>query len=110
MKDQYVAERARGAYIATVSQPQAAFSLSFTAQTTQPTTDDAKFLNKCLDQQRNDKGLTFIKLDLQTLQVIGFTDSSFANNWDHSSQIGYVITLADAHNNTNIIHWQSVKC
>src|SRR5438045_1154864 len=37
-------------------------------------------------------------------------DSSFANNQDHSSQISYVITLADAHNNANIIHWQSVKC
>src|SRR5438045_6778171 len=37
-------------------------------------------------------------------------DSSFANNQDHSSQIGYIITLADAHNNANIIHWQSVKC
>ena len=109
-KNQYVAERARGAYIATVSQPQAAFALSFAAQTTQPTTNDAKFLNKYLDQQRNNNGLTFVKLDLQTLRVIAFTDSSFANNRDHSSQIGYVIVLADADNNANIVHWQSIKC
>ena len=109
-KNQYVAERARGAYIATVSQPQAAFALSFAAQTTQPTTNDAKFLNKYLDQQRNNNGLTFVKLDLQTLRVIAFTDLSFANNQDYLSQIGYVIVLADADNNANIVHWQSIKC
>ena len=66
--------------------------------------------NKYLDQQRNNNGLTFVKLDLQTLRVIAFTDSSFANNRDHSSQIGYVIVLADADNNANIVHWQSIKC
>ena len=38
------------------------------------------------------------------------TDSSFANNKDLSSQIGYVIVLADDQNNANIIHWQSIKC
>lgn len=35
-KDQYVAQRARGAYIATISQPEAAFDLSFAAQVSQP--------------------------------------------------------------------------
>ena len=33
-KDQYISQRARGAYIATVCQPEAAFDLSFAAQTT----------------------------------------------------------------------------
>jgi hypothetical protein len=37
-------------------------------------------------------------------------DSSFANNKDHSSQIGYVIALADSSNNCNLLHWSSVKC
>lgn len=39
-----------------------------------------------------------------------FTDASFANNQDLSSQIGYVIALADDNNNANIIHWSSLKC
>ena len=55
-------------------------------------------------------GLTFVQLDVTTLRIVAFTDSSFANNKDLSSQIGYVIVLADAQNNANIIHWQSVKC
>jgi hypothetical protein len=39
-----------------------------------------------------------------------FTDSSFANNHDFTSQIGFVIVLADKHNKANIIHWSSIKC
>ena len=39
-----------------------------------------------------------------------FTNSSFVNNKDLSSQIGYVIVLADAQNNANIIYWQLIKC
>ena len=35
-KEDYVSQRARGAYIATISQPQAAFNLSFAAQVTDP--------------------------------------------------------------------------
>jgi hypothetical protein len=35
---------------------------------------------------------------------------SFANNADYSSQIGYVIALADDEDNANIIHWSSTKC
>lgn len=55
-------------------------------------------------------GLTFVKLDVTTLRIVAFTNSSFANNKNLSSQIGYVIALADAQNNANIIHWQSIKC
>ena len=39
-----------------------------------------------------------------------FTNSSFVNNKDLSSQIEYVIVLTDAQDNANIIHWQSIKC
>lgn len=39
-----------------------------------------------------------------------FTDASFANNQDLSSQIGYVIVLADTTNKANIIHCSSIKC
>ncbi|TAQ90470.1 hypothetical protein B7494_g1202 [Chlorociboria aeruginascens] len=80
-KDQYVAQRAKGAYIATVCQPKAAFNLSFAAQ-----------------------------LDRSILQLIAFTDASFANNKDLFSQIGYVIVLADGESKCNIIHWSSIKC
>ena len=39
-----------------------------------------------------------------------FTDASFANNKDLSSQIGYVLALADDTGSANILHWSSTKC
>jgi hypothetical protein len=111
-KEQYVAQRALGAYIASVCQPEAAFDLSFAAQSTNPTKDDIKALNKRLEWQYDNasRGLRFVPLDTKTLRLVTFTDASFANNKDLSSQIGFVIVLADAANNANIVHWSSIKC
>jgi hypothetical protein len=47
-KEQYIAQRARGAYVASVCQPEASFDLSFAAQVINPTEEDAKTLNKRL--------------------------------------------------------------
>jgi hypothetical protein len=51
MKAQYVALRARGAYIAMVCQPEATFDLSTAAQVTNPRDEDIKKLNKRLTWQ-----------------------------------------------------------
>jgi hypothetical protein len=111
-KDQYIAQRARGAYIATVCQPEAAFDLSFAAQVTNPEEENIKLLNKRIQGQidNSTRGLTFVPLDLKSLSLLIFIDASFANNKDLSSQIGFVIVLADGNNNANIIHWSSIKC
>ena len=45
-KDQYIAQRARVAYIATMCQPEAALNLLFAAQIVNPKEKDAKALNK----------------------------------------------------------------
>jgi hypothetical protein len=110
-KDQYIAQRARGAYIASVCQPEASFDLSFAAQVINPTEDDTKSLNKRLSWQikNSNRGLKFVKLDVDALRLLVFTDASFANNKDLSSQIGYVLVLADT-TKANIVHWSSVKC
>ena len=111
-KDQYVAQRARGAYIASICQSEASYDLSHAAQSIDFSEDDIASLNKRLQWQldNHSKGLKYVKLDLSTLQLVVFTDSFFANNRDLSSQIGYVICLADAAFNANIIHWSSIKC
>ena len=108
---EYVAQRARGAYVASVSQPEAAFDLSYAAQTKDPQDEDVRRLNKCLKwQSENEKrGISFVRLDLGKLRIVVFTNSSFANNKDMSSQIGYVIVLSDD-TSANIIHWSSTKC
>lgn len=43
--------------------------------------------------------LVVSKLELSTVKVVGFYDSSFANNRDLSTQLGYVILLCDAAGN-----------
>lgn len=110
-KEQYLAQRARGAYIASVCQPEASFHLFQAAQTAEFSPHDIAMLNKRLQWQITNKsqGLRYIKLDQDTLQLVVFTDSSFTNNKDLSSQIGYVICLADATNKANIIHWSLIK-
>jgi hypothetical protein len=111
-KEQYIAQRARGAYIASVCQPEASFDLSFAAQTINPEENDFKALNKRLQWQIDNptRGLKFVQLDKTSLKLLVFTDASFANNKDLSSQIGYVIVMADSNNQANIIHWSSIKC
>jgi hypothetical protein len=112
LKDQYVAQRARGAYVATVCQPEAAFDLSFAAQVTDPQKENINYLNKRIQWQIDNplRGLTFTPLDLESLSLVVFTDASFANNRDLSSQIGFVIVLTDRNQSANIVHWSSIKC
>jgi hypothetical protein len=47
-----------------------------------------------------------VKLDKESLRLIVFTDASFAGNQDLSSQIGYVLVLADGSGRANTIHWR----
>ncbi|KAI0991645.1 hypothetical protein K3495_g16542 [Podosphaera aphanis] len=63
-KHEYVSQRARGSYIASVCQPQVAFGLSHAAQITNPTSIDVTRLNKSLNWQLQNpsKGLNFVKL------------------------------------------------
>ena len=68
-KDQYIAQRAGGAYIASVCQPEASFDLSYAAQVINLGEDDAKALNERLDCQIKNpsRSLKFVKLDINTL-------------------------------------------
>ena len=102
--DQYVAQRARGAYIASVCQPEAAYDLSVAAQAVEPTEKDVSALNKRLQWQIENaaRGLRFVQLAKESLQLLVFTDASFANNKDLSSQIGYVLVMADANTDVQI--------
>jgi len=118
----YIEQRARGAYIATICQPEATFDLSTAAQTQNPAEKEVKELNKRLEWQKNnrERGIHYVAIDLETTKVFTFVDASFANNKDLSSQIGYVLVLANEREvgtdkkeillRGNIIHWSSTKC
>jgi hypothetical protein len=61
------------------------------------TEDDIHALNKHLKWQLKnlDRGIKYIALDLDHLKLFVFVNGSFANNKDFSSQIGYVMILAN---------------
>jgi hypothetical protein len=117
-KHEYMEQRARGAYIATICQPEAAFDLSVAAQHQNPTESEATALNKRLDWQikHMERGIRYIALDLATVKLFVFVDGSFANNKDFSSQIGYEIIVANEITGDevfeikgNLIHYSSTK-
>jgi hypothetical protein len=107
-KKQYVTQRARDAYLTSICQSEASFDLSHAAQFIESTfsSDDIISLNKRLQWQiiNQIRDLRYVKLNQSSLQLVVFTDSSFANNRDFSSQIDYVICLSDSINKTNILH------
>jgi hypothetical protein len=95
-----------------ICQPEASFNLSYAAQVINPNKKDTKLLNKRIQWQIENsiRGLSFVKLNIETLQLLIFTDSSFANNKDLLLQIGYILVLADLLNKANIVYWSLVKC
>ncbi len=112
IKEQYIAQQAQGIYITMVCQPEAMFDLSTTTQAVEPTKIDIKALNKCLLQQiqNGTREIQFVQLDQQTLQLLVFTDTSFINNNNLSSQIGFVIALTNTTGQANLLHQSLIKC
>jgi hypothetical protein len=121
----YIEQRARGAYIASICQPEAAFDLSTAAQHKEPDEKQCVKLNKRLQWQINNlqRGLSYVPIELSTAKLIVFVNGSFANNNDLSSQLGFIIMLVNERQGSNensnspsftiegnIIHWSSTKC
>jgi hypothetical protein len=108
--ERFVAERARAAYVASMCRPDIAFCIAAASQVTEPTLADVTALNAVLRKLKEtaEKGLDFVPLNLERLHLAVFVDASFANNRDLTSQLGFVITLADG-DHDNIVHWGSVK-
>lgn len=115
----FLVQRARGAYIATICQPEVAYDLSVAAQYQNPTNEEILSLNKRLlwQMENLNRGIKFVPVQLTHAKLFVFVDESFANNKDLSSQIEFVIVLANESMKNdefslydNLIHWTSVKC
>ncbi|KAK2002143.1 hypothetical protein LX36DRAFT_652637, partial [Colletotrichum falcatum] len=129
-KQRYVEQRARGAYIASICQPEAYFDYSVAAQHQSPKKGEIKELNRRIMWQIKNlnRGLQFQPLDLTTAKLYVFVNRSFANNSDLTSQLGFIVILANKQNNdnkpteqtpsdtrsftinSNIVHFSSTKC
>ena len=70
-----------------------------------------RLLNRTIKnlQSTSTQGLIYQKLDCESLHLKVYSDSSFANNEDLSSQLGYIVLLCDKSNKCNILHFSSHK-
>lgn len=72
--------------------------------------DCVKRLNRTIRYARNNEvNINFPKLNLQSLRIIGYSDASFANNNDFTSQLGYIVFIADKHDNAIPLIFKSYK-
>lgn len=60
-------------------------------------------------RQTADLCLQFPKLDSESLRIAVYTDAGHCNAADGSSQLGYLVLLADKRNRCSIIHYSSKK-
>lgn len=106
----FISQRALGAYIASLSRPDLTAGFAILAQRKNPSKEDAVTLNKLIKKaKQNPVEFNFSKLDINSFRLAVFTDASFAKNQDLSSQLGYIIVLADDHGNANLLHYSSFK-
>ncbi len=63
---------------------------------------------KCV-RDRPDLALLQQKLDKDSLFLRVYTDSSFANNEDLSTQLAYLVLLGDKHDRCNVLHYSCHK-
>lgn len=75
------------------------------------TTDHTKLLNKIIRaaQSNPNRGLTQHPLDKNTLRLVVYSDSSFANLIDQGTQLGYFILLTHDSWKVNWLHYASYK-
>ena len=111
-KKQYVTQRVRDVYMTSICQFETSFDFFHVAQVIDINDNDVIIFNKRLQWQINNKtkNLKFVKLNKNTLQFVVFTNLSFVNNKNFSSQIKFVICLIDSINKINFLHWSSIKC
>lgn len=70
-----------------------------------------KIINDTIKRLKDtyDSTLKFPKLDNKSLQLRVYSDASYSNNEDKSSQLGYIIFLMDKHNRCQPLFWSSHK-
>lgn len=94
------------------TRPDICFNVSTSAQVTEERfrSDHIKKMNTVVRHlRRYPLKLTFQPMGTTTLHIRAYSDSSFANNEDLSSQLGFIIFICDEARNCNILHYASYK-
>lgn len=95
------------------TRPDISFAASRLAQVTSTSFDPGtiKLCNKVIKHLKAhpELALRYPKLDKKTLRILAYSDASLHNNGDSTSQLGYIILLADSTGNCCVISFRSFK-
>lgn len=111
--ESFMSHRGQAAYVSTCTRPDITCAINQLSQikATEATEEDFKKLDNIFKKAKNENlKLKYGNVDLQSAEIHVFTDASFANNKDLSSQLGYVILIVDETGNCSILSWSSTKC
>lgn len=110
-KEQFVAERAQGAYNAADCQRDCTYDFSKFSQATEPNAKDAKERNKAtkISKEENPQGFWFVPPDVSNTGTAVFIDVGFATYKDITTKLGYWIILIDGGGHRNIVRYASIK-
>lgn len=86
-KEEFVAERVSGSCVSAVFCPESSFGFCAASKITAPEVKYVKYINKVIYycMKDNDRGLKFVKLDMDSLAMDIFVDAGFAPNRDMPS-------------------------
>ena len=97
------------------SRPDLLFEVSQLTQVTEDAFDESSIAiikqtnNVVKMAHRDEVTLKFPQLDINTLRIIGISDASFANNKDLTSQLGFLVFLADGNDRVIPLIFKSYK-
>lgn len=99
-------------WMANCTRPDVAFESAVLSQITEDAIQPSHYLmlsSAIRNCKRNKLSLKCPHINMDTAKICGFSDASFANAADLSSQLGMVIILCDDQNNAGIAHYCSWK-
>ena len=110
--EEFISKRDALAWLS-MTKPETCASANILSQIT-PTTFNSTHiqqLNKLTKHvhKYSKRGITHHPLDMDSVRMITFSDSSFANNSDKKTQLGYIVLLTDKTGKSNILHYASYK-
>lgn len=96
-------------WLACMSRPDISFDVSvISSNITSATVNDIIHANKIINRvQKLDCKLVFPSLDLKSMEICSYSDSSYNNLKDGGSQGGHVVFLKDKYSKCCILEWKS---
>lgn len=106
-KEEFVAQRARGSYIAAVARSYLTFGVFVASQILIPDFGAVRDLNEHIKNAKNNsnRALKFVPIDKNCIRLAAFCDAIFYSNCDLTSQLGFLIALADENGKSNILQF-----